>query len=147
MHYPKSSRTNRLLFNASTAAQTRFSRQALRLPSRNCVTKNIRRKKHENQKMLQKTNNRQFHRKPKFQAHVRAHEAITSNESLHSNKPPNLGQGFSVAETAERRTTVMEILLRAAKRAQKDEDTDLAEAFYQVYDRLEACRPFGRCLW
>jgi hypothetical protein len=83
--------------------------------------------------------------RPKFQTHVQAHEAVTSNESWYTNKPPNLGQGFSAAETAERRTTVMEILLRAAKRADKDEDTDLAEAFHQLYDKLEACRPFGRC--
>jgi hypothetical protein len=72
-------------------------------------------------------------------------KTVTSNESWYTNKPPNLGQGFSAADVAERRTTVMEILLRAAKRAEKDEDADLAEAFYQVYDRLEACRPFGRC--
>jgi hypothetical protein len=82
---------------------------------------------------------------PKVKARVRAHEAVTNNESWYTNKPPNLGQGFSAAETAERRTTVMEILLRAAKRADKDEDADLAEAFYQVYDKLDACRPFGRC--
>jgi hypothetical protein len=95
--------------------------------------------------MLQKPNDRQFHGKPKFQAHVRAHEAITSNESWYGNKPPNLGEGFTAAETAERRTTVMEILLRAAKRADKNEDSELAEAFYQVYDRLEACRFLERC--
>jgi hypothetical protein len=40
---------------------------------------------------------------------------------------------------------VMEILLRAAKRADKNEDADLAEAFYQVYDKLEVCRHFDRC--
>jgi hypothetical protein len=82
---------------------------------------------------------------PKVKAQIQAHEAVTNNESWYSDKPPNLGQGFSAAETAERRTTVMQILLRAAKRADKNEDADLAEAFYQVYDRLEACRPFGRC--
>jgi hypothetical protein len=84
-------------------------------------------------------------RRPKFQTHVQAHEAVTNDETWYGDKPPNLGQGFSAAETAERRATVMEILLRAAKRADKDEDTDLAEAFYQVYDRLEACRRLDRC--
>jgi hypothetical protein len=83
--------------------------------------------------------------RPKFQTHVQAHEAVTNDETWYGNKPPNLGQGFSAADVAERRTTVIDILLRAAKRAQKDEDTNLAEAFYQLYDRLEACRPFGRC--
>jgi hypothetical protein len=61
----------------------------------------------------------------KFKAHVQAHKAVTNNESWFTNKPPNLGQGFSAADTAERRTTVMEILLRAAKRADKNEDADL----------------------
>jgi hypothetical protein len=54
--------------------------------------------------------------RPKFRTHVHAHEAITSNESWYTNKPRNLGQRFSAANVAERRTTVMEILLRAAKR-------------------------------
>jgi hypothetical protein len=85
------------------------------------------------------------HPKPKFQTHVLAHEAVTNNESLYGDKPPHLGQGFSTAETAERRTAVMEILLRAAKRAENDKDGDLGEAFYQVYDKLEACRRFDRC--
>jgi hypothetical protein len=81
----------------------------------------------------------------KFKALVQAHEAVTNNECWYGDKPPNLGQGFSAADIAEHRTTVMEILLRAAKRAEKDEDADLAEAFYQVYDRLEACRSLNRC--
>jgi hypothetical protein len=81
----------------------------------------------------------------KFNAHVQAHEAVTNNEGWYGNQPPNLGQGFSAAEATERRTTVMEILLRAAKRADKNEDADLAGAFYQVYDKLEACRLFDRC--
>jgi hypothetical protein len=83
--------------------------------------------------------------RPKFQTHVQAHEAVINNELWYGDKPPNLGQGFSAAETAERRTAVMEILLRAAKRADKNEDADLAGAFYQVYDRLEACRRLDRC--
>jgi hypothetical protein len=85
------------------------------------------------------------HTRPKFQTHVQAHEAVTNNELWYGDRPPDLGQGFSAADTAERRTTVMEILLRAAKRADKNEDADLAGAFYQVYDRLEACVLFDRC--
>jgi hypothetical protein len=84
-------------------------------------------------------------RQPKFKTHVQAHEAVTSNESWYTNRPPNLGQGFTAAETAERCRTVMEILLRAAKRAEKNKDADQAEAFYQVYDKLEACRLLDRC--
>jgi hypothetical protein len=83
--------------------------------------------------------------KPKVQTHIQAHEAVTNSEFWYGNKQPNLGQGFSAAETAERRTIVMEILLRAARRAHKNEDADLAGAFYQVYDKLEVCRPRNRC--
>jgi hypothetical protein len=83
--------------------------------------------------------------RPKFQTHVHAHEAVINNALWYGDKPPNLGQGFSAADTAERRTTVMEILLRAAKRADKNKDADLADAFYQVYDKIEACVLFDRC--
>jgi hypothetical protein len=84
-------------------------------------------------------------RQPKFRTHVQAHQAVTNNESLYTNRPPNLGQGFTVAETAERRTTVMEILLRAAKRADRNKDAEVAEALYHLHDRLEACRLLDRC--
>jgi hypothetical protein len=83
--------------------------------------------------------------RPKFQSHVHAHEAVANNEDWYGNKPPNLGQGFTAAETAERSTTVMKILLRAAKRAAKKKDRDLAEAFYQLHDKLEACGLLHRC--
>jgi hypothetical protein len=83
--------------------------------------------------------------KPKFKTHVQAHQAVTNNESLYTNRPPKLGQGLTVAETAERRTTVMKILLRAAKRADRNKDPEQAEALYQVYDKLEACGLLDRC--
>jgi hypothetical protein len=63
---------------------------------------------------------------------------VTNNESWYGDKPPHLGQGFSAAETGECRRTAMEILLRIANRADRNESAEEARAFYQVYDKLEA---------
>jgi hypothetical protein len=67
------------------------------------------------------------HTNPKFRAHVRAHEQIISNEIWYGDQPPSLGPGFTAAKTQERANTVVEILLRAAKKAEKTGNTDLAE--------------------
>jgi hypothetical protein len=83
--------------------------------------------------------------KSRFRDHVRAHEAVISNEFWFSDKPPSLGRGFTAADTAKRTTTVTQILLRVAKRAEKNGTSDLAQAYYQLYDKLEACRPRSRC--
>jgi hypothetical protein len=83
--------------------------------------------------------------KPRFSSHVRAHEEITSNEFWYGDQPPSLGPGFTAAKTQERATVVNRILLRAAKRADKNGNTDLAEAYYQLSDKIEACRARNRC--
>jgi hypothetical protein len=88
---------------------------------------------------------KRHHTKPKFRNHVRAHEQVTSNEFWYSDQPPDLGKGFTAARTKERTSTVLEILLRAAKRADKNDNTDLAEACYQLLDKIEACRARNRC--
>jgi hypothetical protein len=83
--------------------------------------------------------------KPRFKSHVRAHEEITSNEVWYSDQPPDLGPGFTAAKAQERTSTVLGILLRAAKRAERNGTSDLAEAYYQLHDKLDACRPRSRC--
>jgi hypothetical protein len=83
--------------------------------------------------------------KPKFNSHVRAHEEIVSNEVWYSDQPPSLGPGFSAAKAQERTDSVLGILLRAAKRAEKNGTGDLAETYYQLHDKLDACRPRSRC--
>jgi hypothetical protein len=45
----------------------------------------------------------------------------------------------------ERTTTVLGILVRAAKRADKNGNTDLAHSYYQLSDKIEACRARRRC--
>jgi hypothetical protein len=89
--------------------------------------------------------NKNVRNNPGFQAHVRAHEQIISNEFWYGDQAPDIGRGFTAAKTEERTTTVLEILLRAAKRADKNNSQDLAQAYYQLVDKLETCRPRGRC--
>jgi hypothetical protein len=85
------------------------------------------------------------HTKPRFRSHVRAHEEIIGNEVWYGDQPPRLGLGFTAAKTQERTTTVTEILLRAAKKAEKNCSTGLAVAYYQLIDKIEGCRPRSRC--
>jgi hypothetical protein len=68
-----------------------------------------------------------------------------SNEVWYGDQPPDLGKGFTAAKTNERTSTVTEILLRAAKRAEKNGTADLAEVYYQLYDKIEGCRARRRC--
>jgi hypothetical protein len=82
---------------------------------------------------------------PRFQAHVRAHEQIISNELWYGDQAPDLGEGFSAADTDARTATVIEILLRAAKKADKNGNPDQAEAYYQLSDKVEACGQRCRC--
>jgi hypothetical protein len=69
---------------------------------------------------------------------------VTGNEFWFSDKPPDLGKGFSVAKTQERSTRVIEILLRAAKKAAKNDHHDLAKALFRLLDKLEAGGRFSR---
>jgi len=88
---------------------------------------------------------RQTYTKPRFKSHVRAHEEITSNEVWYSDEPPDLGPGFTAAKAQERTSTVLGILLRAAKRAKRNGNPKLGETRYQLHDKLDACRPRSRC--
>jgi hypothetical protein len=83
--------------------------------------------------------------KAAFRAHRKAHEAVINTEPWYQDGPPDLGKGFTAAETAERRTHVLEILLRAAKRASNAGDDQLAKAYRQLHEKLERCRRRDRC--
>jgi hypothetical protein len=82
---------------------------------------------------------------PRLQTHVRAHNQVVNSEHWYSDAPPALGKSFTAADTQERFTIVKEILLRAAKRAERDGPADLAKQYYQLLDKLAACRPRRRC--
>src|SRR5258705_1506398 len=82
---------------------------------------------------------------PRLQTHVRPHGQVVSSEHWYGDAPPALGRGFTAAETTERHALVTEILLRAGKRADKNGAADLAKAYYELLDKLAACRPRRRC--
>jgi len=85
------------------------------------------------------------HTKAKFRSHVRAHEQVSSNEFWYGDKAPDLGPGFTAGKTKKRATTVTGILFRAAKREDKTGNITLAQAYYQLHDKIEGCRARSRC--
>jgi hypothetical protein len=85
------------------------------------------------------------HTKPKCRNHVRAHEEIIRNEIRYGDQAPRLGRGFTAAKTQERATIVNQILLRAAKKADKTGNLALAQAYYQLSDKSEGCQATSRC--
>ena len=97
--------------------------------------------------MLQHHQTKRHRQEPKspLKTHVRAHDQVTSNEFWYRDEPPVLDQSFSAAKTKERHTQVTGILLRAAKKAEKNGETDLAETYYELVDKLEGCRSKRRC--
>jgi len=84
-------------------------------------------------------------RAPTFQTHVRAHEAVINNEAWYGDGEPSLGETFTAAKTAERHSVIIETLLRGAKRAAKAEDTNPANDYNDLADKLAACRAKARC--
>ena len=81
----------------------------------------------------------------KFRSHIRAHEAVINNEDWYGDGPPSLGKFFTAGKTEKRQTEVLKLVLQAAKRAAKAGNQRLGDASFQLYDRLEACRPKRRC--
>src|ERR1700730_17163625 len=84
-------------------------------------------------------------KRPKFIRHVKAQEAVINNKVWFGESLPALGGGFTAERANERRATVVKILDRAAKRAEKANDYDLATALDQLAKELEGCRPKHRC--
>jgi hypothetical protein len=84
-------------------------------------------------------------RAPTFYRHVRAHEAVVTNEFWYGDGPPSLGKSFTAAKTADRHAEVVALLLKAAKKAEKAGDKQLANAFHDLSDKLHSCRPRARC--
>lgn len=84
-------------------------------------------------------------RAPTFHRHVRAHEAVVTNEFWYGDGPPTLGKSFTAGKTAERQAEVVALLLKAAKKAEKAGDKQLANAFHDLADKLHSCRPRARC--
>jgi hypothetical protein len=84
-------------------------------------------------------------RAPTFHRHVRAHEAVVTNEFWYGDGLPSLGKSFTAKRTAERQADVVGILQRAAKSAETAEDRKLARVLWDLADKLHGCRPRARC--
>ncbi|HUN99846.1 MAG TPA: hypothetical protein VMU69_26890 [Bradyrhizobium sp.] len=81
----------------------------------------------------------------RFRAHVKTHEAIIDNEYWYEDGPPFLAAQFTAKKTAERQADVIDILLRAANRADSTGDRELAKRYGLLSDKLEGCRRHRRC--
>lgn len=82
---------------------------------------------------------------PTFHRHVRAHEAVVTNEHWYGDGPPSLGKSFTAGKTAERHAAVVSILFKAGKKAATAGDKRLADSYYDLGDKLHGCRPRARC--
>ena len=83
--------------------------------------------------------------RPKFRAHVKAHKTVIGNERWFRKGRPFLGKPFTVKKTVNRHATVIKILSRAAKRAAKAANGELADAYHRLQVKLTKCRPDRRC--
>jgi hypothetical protein len=77
--------------------------------------------------------------------HVRAHEAVVTNEFWYGDGSPVLGPSFTEKKTAERNADVVELLLKAGKKAAKAGNKQLADIYYDLGDKLHRCKPRSRC--
>src|SRR3954468_16988419 len=76
--------------------------------------------------------------------HGRAHEEIVATKSWYSDKPPCLGPAFTVAKTAERTTTLLDILAKKYQAASLGKYLRL-EPHGLLWDRLATCSHLRRC--
>ncbi len=84
-------------------------------------------------------------KKSNFQHHKKAHASVLQNEHWFSDNPPDLGETFSRKKANKRHKIVTKIVQRAAKRAAKNGQLDLAEALERLWEKLTKCRPGNRC--
>ena len=77
--------------------------------------------------------------------YVRAHDQIINNERWYGDEAPSPGKSFTAKKTAERHQEIVQILVRAAKRAAKAGSKELARAYNILVGKLEDCRPRRRC--
>jgi hypothetical protein len=82
---------------------------------------------------------------PKFRAHAKAHKTVIGTERWFRKGEPFLGKPFTVQKTVRRHATVIAILSRAAKRAAKIPNSELAAAYRELQAKLAKCRPHRRC--
>ena len=84
-------------------------------------------------------------RAPSFTRHVLAHGAVVANKFWYGDGSPFLGPSFTAKKTADRQDEIIALILKAAKKAEKTEDKQLANAFHDLADKLYNCHPRHRC--
>lgn len=77
--------------------------------------------------------------------HVHAHEAIIECKRWYGDGEPSLGPAFTAEKTKQRHAQVVNILLRAGDKASKAKDVKTANAYYDLADKLDSCKPRARC--
>jgi hypothetical protein len=81
----------------------------------------------------------------RFRAHVKGHEAVTTNEYWYGGGPPLLKSTFSAAKTAERQAKVIDLLERAANKAKTHGDRQQSRQLGKLANKLDCCRRRDRC--
>jgi hypothetical protein len=84
-------------------------------------------------------------RRREWKRHILAHETVTGNEFWYGDQGPRLGDAFTAKKAAERQKLLLEILWRAAKRARRNGESDLALIYEQLAHKLDTCRGNNRC--
>lgn len=83
------------------------------------------------------------HNGPFFKSHQKAHQAVLSNEAWFG--PRGVGGQFTAQKAKEWKDLIIELLLRAARRAARSGDATLAEQFERLAQKISCCRPRHRC--
>ena len=83
--------------------------------------------------------------RPKFRAHQKAHQTVIASERWFRKGQPFLGKPFTVKKAVQRHTTLIDILSRAAKRAARATNNEIADAYRRLQAKLTPCRPRRRC--
>ncbi len=80
-----------------------------------------------------------------FRTHRKAQEAVVDAEHWYRDSPAILSNDFTARKTALRHEMVLDILLRAQKRAERSGNRGLAKDYERLHARLEECRSGHRC--
>jgi hypothetical protein len=84
-------------------------------------------------------------KKGKFKRYAAPQLAILKSEYWFGDDPPDLGEQFTAALAEHRSIEINAILARAAKRVQKEGDSDLAGTYRMLLKKLTKCRTKARC--
>jgi hypothetical protein len=77
--------------------------------------------------------------------YLHAHEAVIANEYWYGDGPPLLWSTFSAANTAERQTEIIDLLLKAAKKSKAKLNRQLARQLGKLANKMDHCRQHDRC--